>query len=125
MESSRKNSVKSLFESSGVGGGVFTEEGGGGLRGEARVEAVGRGDEEGVASSLGALSVNFLLRTNQECRGEAGLGSRGKEQERRLTAATSVGGGERTESQRSVSNVGLRPATRAPLRALRWTDKNY
>lgn len=33
-----------------------------------------------MASSSGALSVNFLLCTNQECRGEAGLGSRGKEQ---------------------------------------------
>lgn len=40
----------------------------------------GRGGEVGVASSLGALSVYFLLCTDQECRGEAGLGSRGKEQ---------------------------------------------
>lgn len=38
------------------------------------------GGKVGVASSLGALSIYFLLCTDQECRGEAGLGSRGKEQ---------------------------------------------
>lgn len=37
------------------------------------------GSELGVASSLRALSI-ILLCTNQECRGEAGGGFRGKEQ---------------------------------------------
>lgn len=39
---------------------------------------LGAEGELGVASSLGALSV-ILLCTNQECRGEAGGGFRGKE----------------------------------------------
>lgn len=54
-----------------------------------------------MASSLGALSVNFLLCTNQECRGEAGLGSRGKEQSVGLLLRH-LGGTQRHSSQATV-----------------------
>lgn len=85
VESSRKNSVKSVFEQNGV---VLWRRRGG-----------GRESELGVASSLGALSVYFLLCTDQECRGEAGLGSRGKEQSVGLLLRHLDGGSRHSNSQ--------------------------
>lgn len=102
VESSRKNSVKSVFEQNGV---VLWRRRGG-----------GRESELGVASSLGALSVYFLLCTDQECRGEAGLGSRGKEQSVGLLLRHLEGGGADTATVRTLIGEGHTVTTSTQLR---------
>lgn len=71
----------------------------------------GRGGEVGVASSLGALSFYFLLCTDQECRGEAGLGSRGKEQRVGLLLRH-LGGGEKRDTQQQSESSSSTCAAR-------------